>query len=74
MLTVIVVSVLAALALDRVAELQAYAQEAEAATLAAQRRTSEALAQAREGLPHAAAASTPHHRPPAQAPLARAAP
>ena len=71
-LTVVVVGVVAALALGRIAELRVAADDAGALTQAAQSRSAAALAQAREPPTSSSAAVLPCRVTPASAPLARA--
>ena len=71
-LTVVVVGVIAALALGRIAELRVAADGAGALTQAAQSRSAAALAQAREPLASSSSAAAPCRVTPASAPLAQA--
>jgi len=74
-LAVVVASLMASLALDRIARLRVFAQDASATTTAAQTRSVAALAAARDpAFNNSAAASTPRPVTPAQAPLTGAAP
>jgi hypothetical protein len=72
-LTVTVAAVIAALALERIAELQVSADGARAQTAAAQGRSTAALAQAREPLPSSSAAAMPCRVNPSSEPLTGAA-
>jgi len=73
-LTLVLVSLLAALALQRIAELQRFARHAEARTAAAQARATHAVDEARKAIPARSGASAPRPFTPAQTPLAGAAP
>ena len=67
-LTVVVLGVMAAFALDRIAQLQGSAQGARLETTAAISRSAAALDEARCAVPAATAASAPNPITPAQAP------
>ena len=71
-LTVVVVGVIAALALERIAELQVSADGARAQTTAAQTRSTTALAQARQPVSPSSAAAMPCLASPLPTPLAGA--
>ena len=73
-MTVIVLGVLATIVLDRIAVLQAFANEVVGATRTAQDRSTAAVTEARAAIRPASAASMPRHPSPAQAPLRKAAP
>ena len=73
-LTVVVVGVIAALALERIAELQLSANGARMQTVAAQERSTAALATAREAIPSSAAAAMPCLVTLTPAPLTEAVP